>query len=558
MKKKIIYVAIILNIIVVGLCVNGTSVHASDIHYTEESIQEDMMQKSSIAPNENALIKDKREDIENGIITEGDAVRDHLTKKHPSVNSNSWFKSASNSTEKITGNITVEMKGKDFPEAIIKDGIQQLKAEGFTLETSYGGCGPIATMGIVEYFARTFPYYNIGYNSYIEKLRIVKYILSNTRTYQFGNSTFSHPYDCVVGFNNAMERYELGNTIVATDQGYTKSQEEKVAKVKEQIDKGLPVTMYALFAGEDVGENIGNHYVNIYGYQEWEGYDDSGNHFANTIFVICPNWKQDGYISYVDANILFSRYTGIIYYDITYNEQKLTSHDFSEFVNINDQGQYFNDAREQEITLSNNFCLNTKRLRCSFIENEYLVLSAIKKDGTYVYNEKQEAYLEMDLNDNLQKIEFDLALWSFKEKFTAESELRFEYKRSGSNTWQTDERHSINLLLLPSKESFKHFIFYMPYNDIIKIRFILTHPKVVADRNKGRVVINNIDLCFDNHNQPITLPHTHQYNNLFVSNDSETHTAYCICGESQVEPHVFTVEDGSIKCIFCDYEYTTE
>ncbi len=557
MKKGIINIATICSIIIISLITNRITLYAHQKEKIEAITQEDYndtyeIRKTKIPLEETMLIKDEI-DKNGNIIKEGESVKAYLSKKYPSVDSSNWKKKESNSTMSTTGNIPIEMQGKDFPESIITQAIEELRNEEYYIPSSYGGCGPIATMGIVEYFAKTFPYYNIAHTSEKDKLAIAKSILVNTITYELFGGTFSHPYDCSVGFNETMRIYGLENTIIATDYGISVEQYEKVAKVKEQINKGLPVSMYALNATDNgsVKGSIDNHYVNIYGYQEWNGYDSNGNHFTNTIFVIRPNWNQDGYVVYADSSILFADWTGIIYYDIVYDKKQLNSHSFNSFVNDNNQGQYFNDEKEQEIYIFEDFSFNTKRLRCSYIENEYLVLSTIKKNGVYTENERETAYLEFQFSEPIMKFEYDISLWSGKEKITNDTTGELQYFSNLQNKWITVE--SYNMMILPIRDYPKHFFHYLSLKEnAYRLRFIMSHPKVDADRNKGRIVLDNIDLCFDNHNQ---LPHTHQYDNHYVSNEFETHTAYCLCGKSTLQNHTLFEENGIVKCQYCDYTH---
>lgn len=127
------------------------------------------------------------------------------------------------------------------------------------------------------------------------------------------------------------------------------------------------------------------------------------------------NWgwsPSDSYIAYVDADILGNNFTGIITYQISGydNSTIIYASDFAEeFINTSTgQGQYFFDPREILVTTTSGYTFNTKRLRCSYIENQYLVLSANRLNaGT--------AYLEFNLPNNIRKMTFDMALWSGTE-----------------------------------------------------------------------------------------------------------------------------------------------
>lgn len=462
-----------------------------------------------------------------------------------------WKINDSNETENITGKSPIEMKSDDFPNSVILDAVEYLN-----LPSSYGGCGPIASMGIVEYFANTFIYDELpDAKTYNSQFGIAKTVLGNITTYEVGDEdTFTFPWDYVSGFKKIMKQYDLENTIVASNQGILNTANLKINKIKEQINKGLPVTIYTLRAGDG---NLSNHYFNVYGYVEYSGYDEDDNYYFETLLKIRPNFNITD-TCYADSVLLSSFFTGVIYYDIVYDEKTLVPTDFFQFVNTNGDGQYFNYEVEQSIAIDDEFGFDTKRLRCSYIEDTYLVLSAIKKNGVAIENTMQEAYLEMDFSDydNIHKLELDLSLWSTAEQFDLEerSIFRVEYCREGSTTWNYNEKHTVVVdytTSLPTKESYQRFHYYFPYNDINKIRIYLANPTVDSYYNKGRVVINGINLCFDNHNTQI---HHHQFDDSYEFYNEQFHKAYCECESFELLPHNETVdEQGNVVCNKCLY-----
>lgn len=453
----------------------------------------------------------------------------------------------------ITLEDPVNMQSDDFPKTIIQDAIDQLP----DLESSYGGCGPIATMGVLHYFAKSFDYFNIPYEQDADKQRIAKYILENTKTKEMGDgNTLALPWRCVNGFNKTLKNYGIQNRVVA-DWCLTGDVDGMITIIKRRIDRGLPVTFYQVFAK---GSVFNDHYVNIYGYREYIGKTESGKTINQTLFRVHYNWPQgvkENYFDYImpkymDEDVLKLGINGIIYYDVNYNEKKLISHDFKEFVNENNQGQYFNEEKTQTIHYLDDFSFETKRLRCSYIENEHLVLSTIKKNGVYEENKREIAYLEFQFAEPLRKFEYDISMWSGKDKITKDTIGEFQYYSNSENNWITLQ--SYNMMLLPIKEYPKHFFHYLSLEEhTYKIRFIMSHPKMNADRNKGRIVLNNLDFCFDNHNIAQSI-HTHKYKYSFENKDDEYHNAYCECGDYKLEKHnEYYDENGNRLCISCNY-----
>lgn len=79
----------------------------------------------------------------------------------------------------------------------------------------------------------------------------------------------------------------------------------------------------------------------------------------------------------------------LITYNINYaNSYTIRVSDFAEeFVNSDGGGQYFFYNKEASVTTANGRTLQTNRKRCSYIENQYLVLSPNRENAG-------EAYLE--------------------------------------------------------------------------------------------------------------------------------------------------------------------
>lgn len=449
----------------------------------------------------------------------------------------------------------------DFDKSIIDDARNQIP----NFQSSYGGCGPIATIGMLHYFAKAFDYLNIPYLQRDDKQLMAKYILENTPTREMDDgNTLALPWSCVNGFNKTLKNYNTQHRLVA-DWRLTGDVDEMVTIIKDRLDKGLPVTFYQVFAKSS---KFNDHYVNIYGYNEYIGRTTSGKIINQTLFRVHLNWPQGRNESlpdyempkYMDEDVLKLGINGILYYDLKYNEKTLISHDFKDFVNENNQGQYFNEEKSQTINYLEDFSFETKRLRCSYIENEYLVLSTIKKNGVYVENERETAYLEFQFIEPIKKFEYDISMWSGKDKITNDTTGELQYYSESKNKWETIE--SYNMMILPTKEYPKHFFHYLSLQEnAYRIRFIMSHPKINADRNKGRVVLDNLDFCFDNHNISQNQIHQHNYRYSCINEDEEYHRAYCECGDYKLEKHIaYYDEDGNKLCASCDYfeEYIEE
>lgn len=485
--------------------------------------------------NEQEIKKINNINSESKILIRDDNINNFLQNKYYDNETINWSYNSLTIAD-ITHHNPVNMQSMDFDESIIKDALKDVPSSN----SSYGGCGPIATIGILHYFAKCFDYLNVPYMQRDDKQLMAKYILENTKTKEMGDgNTLAMPWSCVNGFNKTLVNYGTENRLVA-DWYLNSDADEMTTIIKNRIDKGLPVSFYQVFADDSY---FNDHYINIYGYKEYEGRTASGKIINQTLFKVHLNWEQgpnEDYFDYVipkymDEDVLKLGINGIVYYDLKYNEKELVSHDFKDFVNENNQGQYFNEEKTQTIHYLDDFSFETKRLRCSYIENEYLVLSTIKKNGVYVENERQSAYLEFQFAEPIRKFEYDISMWSTKENFLLDTTGELQYYSNSYNMWKTLD--SYNMVLLPTKDNPKHYFQYLSLEEnIYKIRFIMSHPKVNADRNKGRIVLDNLDFCFDNHNISQSV-HTHKYKYSFENKDDEYHKAYCKCGDFILEKH---------------------
>lgn len=302
------------------------------------------------------------------------------------------YKKYTNSVKSVTGDYPIEMQSSDFTTYEILQALSRT-----TSNSTYGGCGPIAMMGIMHYFSSTLGYSEIINNpkDSIQRIELAYDVLSNTPTTEVGfvgdKGTFTWPSDFETSFNQLMSSYGLGGQISATNHGMWKSKEYNIEKAKESIDNGIPVTLFTALAGSS---DVSSHYVNLFGYEEWYIEDKNGEIITNTVFMMRMNWgwsSLDSYIAYVDSDILGNNFTGIITYQISGydNSTIIYASDFAEeFINTSTgQGQYFFDPRETLVTTTSGYTFNTKRLRCSYIENQYLVLSANRLNAGTAYLE---------------------------------------------------------------------------------------------------------------------------------------------------------------------------
>lgn len=180
--------------------------------------------------------------------------------------------------------------------------------------------------------------------------------------------------------------------------------------------------------------------------------------------------------------------SGIIYYVVEDNNQVILPEYFGDdFINDStNQGQYFFYEKETQIMTHIGFIFDTKRLRCSYIENKYLVLSANRENAGL-------AYLEMKCNVVIKTMNLDISLWNNNEDLGANDHIKLYYKDQ-NGIWQ--EQMDFNVFIISTSRQFLDNLYIEFDNLTYEIKFGVYESTPSGDRNKGRVVIGDINLFY--------------------------------------------------------------
>lgn len=227
----------------------------------------------------------------------------------------------------------------------------------------------------------------------------------------------------------------------------------------------------------------------MFGYREYTGYDRFGNKLDKTIYITRLNWGWGQTEErLVDSDYIGGLLTGCIIYDVPDKNFLIRPVDFSSsFVNEKGQGQYFFHEKGATIITKDGFPIETNRLRCGFIEDEYLVLSANRERAG-------KAYLEMNFNHKIKAINFDISLWSGIEGLGIKTDtVKLLYK---NNTNQYVEGINFDILELSTLRNnpTNHYFKFPAATSSIKFEVIDENPS--GDRNKGRVIIGDMNLFY--------------------------------------------------------------
>lgn len=201
----------------------------------------------------------------------------------------------------------------------------------------------------------------------------------------------------------------------------------------------------------------------------------------------------DVYFTIVGINNSYEMSTG------PYNSQYylINVSDTLDMLNIVPSDFGFADAYPGEETTSsltvNEHNLTTRRLRCGYIQEEYINLSPPREGyGT--------AYLEIDFDRPISKLIVDLSFWSDDERYYEEDQpsASIDYYSALQNKYVS----ALNLLTvqpaLPTDRTKQNTYQITFKEDTSSIRFYAHFEQMTgyADRNKGRISIGNMEVIY--------------------------------------------------------------
>ena len=145
--------------------------------------------------------------------------------------------------------------------------------------------------------------------------------------------------------------------------------------------------------------------------------------------------------------------------------------------------QYYFDGQTATHVVDDFLTINSSRLRCGYIEQSYIVLSAKHKDAGH-------AYLSLEFSRPVYYYSFDVALWSDSEGINANNaELVMQVKGENGNWVEIVDL--LNDITLPTKD--QGFYTYENWADegIYGMRWLETAP-ATGTKNKGRIAFDEI------------------------------------------------------------------
>lgn len=211
-----------------------------------------------------------------------------------------------------------------------------------------------------------------------------------------------------------------------------------------------------------------------------------------------------------------------------------TSYGFTEEYNFN--------ILTGEVSTTSGDIVDIERLRCGYISDSYLTMSAKR-------NNAGTAYLQYNFDYGIHSITYDLGLWSDNESLKLNSSIRLEALNSEGEWIIIRMFDPYNMSV--DKDNL------LTYTDVIPFltysyRFIVETNMVQNENNRGRVVIGDIDIVGYE-----TAQHVHSFTN-WVYNDHMTHIEKCDCGliGTTTRPHVISASESGNRyatCLECNH-----
>lgn len=197
----------------------------------------------------------------------------------------------------------------------------------------------------------------------------------------------------------------------------------------------------------------------------------------SSVINACGNQSYSGRFRRIKQNEIFEEttFSGLILQNFVFQKTFSPSE-------MNFQSQYFYDERtavfNDGITR-----ITTTRLRCGYIENQYIVLSPARENAGV-------AYLAYAFDSEIYKIEIGLGLWSNNEFLTSANGSAEIQTKDSSGNWvkYLDLLSDLSLSTDRSSLPTYHFSFK---NSVREFRFFMTSTHL-GDRNKGRLCIGNL------------------------------------------------------------------
>lgn len=276
--------------------------------------------------------------------------------------------------------------------------------------TSYGGCGPIATMGIIDYFTRSAGFAGLmgDPDNHACKVSMATEVLNDSQIMKLDDyvghpATAELPQGLMNAFNTYVTSRNLNNFLEAHEEHTVLGGKGSAfwEDIVSHVNQGLPVTLCTgCFLENDVPEL--QHTVNVYGYETWRGVRDQ-QIVEKKYLKVRLNWGKPEE-QYFDAAILNYYMVGIVTYDIKKYpfDVSVTSKQLSNGLPTNPS--IMSDWKPVDVPPLFSGWLEYKNVCAS--ENGDIVLSPMRERNG-ASSTLTSSFLELGFGHDIQKLEFE-------------------------------------------------------------------------------------------------------------------------------------------------------
>lgn len=369
------------------------------------------------------------------------------------------------------------------------------------------GCGAIAMIECLNYLAETLHYNSLNkftsnnatnqYNKFILNRTNRSYnVLTETKSTGWGEAgTSIMPSSFVSGANAVLNKYNLhrdSNDYLINVTGdlvsNPKNKQGRIDEIKQYIDNGV---VFVMWTGAEFGD-FSTHYVNIIGYEDWQGADANGNTVTKTFIKLNYNWSSPETI-YMDSELLGCPTMGLIRFEFKYKNVNLDQ----SYMQIGES--YNNDEISKMFLDENGIGTRISYLRAAYVKH-YSDAESTNVDGRYIVLSPNkvgagEAFLEGVVPILIKEIHLDMSWWRIKDRYTkSQGQLKLQIYDANAESWVT----VFDFLRDSTSVSFEldtptRFVFKIDQNTF-GFRIYAKYDNPTSTRNNGRIVLHGINV----------------------------------------------------------------
>lgn len=408
-----------------------------------------------------------------------------------------------NSSDKIYVSDTYRGNPDDLYEF---DSYMQSAKAAAGISYTYIGCGAIALCSQLFYLAESAGYtflnrqvvnYTIPTTTTLDIQSNREYIATEALSKSKGfaaedwgldphKGTFILPHKIISAANSVLSKYyseqiEVYGDILPSIASY----ETKINNIMNSIDKGMPVI---IFTTSSAGSAFGQHYFNIYGYENWTGVDQNNNVQTHLMFKVNLNLKNNNSQCYMDSEVLKALDCGFIYFNEKYDREFYRPSDYNIPLAYNNS-EATTTVQSATITRLRTGYVNHYDSSNTILDAKYLSLSA-KKTGAGT------AYMNYSYNRDIRSVNIELSWWGPNEGiYQTNGTVHVRYIDSNGNLMLAKDVLSLNPslstdLLHPTKIQIS-----LP-NNVREFRIFVSTDTPTGSSNKGRLIVGTIDVIF--------------------------------------------------------------